>query len=377
MTSDDLWRRPIAPMLARPEASIPAGMAYEPKWDGWRCILVRDGTEVRLWSRHGTDLTAYFPELVRAATVLPERCILDGEVVIIEDGKLQYTRLASRHSTAIRADRLAQLHPAHFIAFDVLGFDQTVLLDQPFEVRRQLLEALWAGAGDGEASDWPKELLLSPVTRDRSVAEQWFTELEAAGLDGVMAKPLQGSYQEGQRALVKVKHRRTADVVAAGFRTDRNHSETHPSLGSVLLGLFDDAGVLHLVGVCAGFPDAARADLARMFAELEVPRGSEAHDEHPWGPAAAARSGARVPDGIMRWREPRDEVHLTSPLLVLEVEYDYLHDGYRFRSNTNFVRWRSDRTPQSCRFDQLEPPEGFSLTDVLGAEPGSGGPRLS
>lgn len=351
---------PIAPMLARQVGAIPPGMAYEPKWDGWRCIIARDVARTRLWSRRGSDLAGFFPEIVDACAALPARCVLDGELVVLEDGRLQYTRLANRHASAARAASLAAQFPASFVAFDVLGFEDVNLMDQPWHVRREVLDAM--------AEQWQPPLLLSPVTRDREVAQRWFTAFEAAGLDGVVAKPLDQPYQPGVRAVFKVKHRRTADVVVAGFRLDRTHTPARPSLGSVLLGLYDEAGVLHHIGVAAAFPGDQRAELARLFAELEVRPGEEGYDEHPWSEALARQTGARVPDSVTRWSAPREEAHLIWPPLVCEVSYDALHDRVRLRSNASFVRWRPDRDPESCRFDQLASPPGQSLTDALGLD---------
>lgn len=346
---------PLAPMLARSAATIPPGMAYEPKWDGWRVILARDGDQVRLWSRRGTELTAFFPELVQAAADLPEQCVLDGETVIIADGRLEYTRLASRHTTRADPRRLARELPATFIAFDVLALGAHALLSQPWTARRELLEVI-LGDLDGP-------LALSPVTRDLELAHRWFDEFEGAGLDGVVAKPLSSSYEPGQRSVYKIKHRRTADVVVAGFRHDRNTTATHRPLGSLLLGLFDDTDRLHFLGVCSGFADRIRQDLAAMLADLELPRGTPEWDRHPWAPASAR--GARVPDHVISWREPRDEVHLISPLLVAEVAYDYVHGAERFRSNADFIRWRPDRDPASCGFDQLDLVPSFDVRNLL------------
>ncbi|GAB3623159.1 ATP-dependent DNA ligase [Mariniluteicoccus endophyticus] len=351
---------PLAPMLARPSATIPRGMAYEPKWDGWRALLVRDGDEVRLWSRHGTDLTVYFPDLVAAGRWLPERCVLDGECVVISGDRLDYTKLASRHATAARAHQLAREIPASFVAFDVLCFDDTSLLDQPWQVRRSVLETL--------ADHWEPPILLSPVTYDHDVAQEWFENFESAGLDGVVAKPLEGKYLPGARAITKIKHRRTADVVVGGFRYDRNSTEAHPSLGSLVLGLVDDDGGLNCVGVVSGFPGSQRKELAQMLATLEVERGTPEFHGHPWSPGSGRATGVRMPDGVERWSEPREQVHLISPLLVCEVTFDYLHDGIRFRSNADFVRWRPDREPASCGFDQVDTPPGLKLSDVLAPE---------
>lgn len=348
---------PLTPMLARSVDEIPPGMAYEPKWDGWRALLVRDGDTVTLWSRHGTDLTAYFPELVEAGRTLPERCVLDGECVVIAGDRLDYTRLAARHSTAARAPQLAREMPATFVAFDVLCFDDTALLDQPWSVRRSVLEAL--------ADHWGGPLLVSPVTRDLDVARHWFADFEGAGLDGVVAKPVEGRYLPGARAVLKIKHRRTADVVVGGFRLDRTSTPAHPSLGSLVLGLVDEAGRLHAVGVCAGFPGSQRRELAETLGGLELPRGSAEFEAHPWAPRAGSASGVRLPDGVSRWSQAREQVHLIAPLLVAEVTFDALQDGERFRSNADFVRWRPDRVWESCGFDQVTAPPGPRLREML------------
>ena len=350
---------PVTPMLAKSVEAIPAGMVYEPKWDGWRCLLYRDGGRVQLFSRRGTELTAFFPELVGAAlTTLPEQCVLDGEIVIIENGRLTYTKLAERHSTVERAHTLAARLPATFLAFDLLAVGSESLLSRPQTERRLRLEDALADAG------WP--LLLTPSTDDIAVAKGWFDQFEASGLDGVVAKPPTGRYQPGQRTMFKVKHRRTADAAVAGYRMDRNSGPGRESLGSLQLGLFDVAGLLHFVGVCPGFPGAMRHELALMFASLEVESGSEAERSHPWYLANAERTGARLPDGTGRWgRKPEDQVHLIDPVLVVEVTYDHLYD-LRFRSNAAFVRWRPDRDPESCRFDQLSESADADLGGLLG-----------
>lgn len=350
---------PLTPMLARPADTIPPNHAYEPKWDGWRALLARDGDRVTVWSRHGKDLTPYFPELVIAADFLPDQCVIDGEIVIVAGDRLEYTRLANRHSNPARAPQLAVQFPATFVCFDVLACGEHALLDQPWHVRRDLLEHILDEA--------PPTLLLSPVTTDIAVARDWYHRFEGAGLDGVVAKAIDGRYLPGQRVLVKIKHRRTADVVVGGFRLDRTSTPQRPQLGSLLLGLYDDRDVLHFVGITAGFPGAMRGELAAMFGSLELTRRTPEFDEHPWAPATAGPLGARVPDHVTRWSQPRDEVHLTWPLLVAEVAFDYLHDGIRFRSNADFQRWRPERTPESCRFDQLDHPVRWSLAEVLAA----------
>lgn len=355
---------PMDPMLARSAERIPPGHAYEPKWDGWRALLARDGDRVEVWSRHGTDLSGFFPELEAAALAqLPEQCVLDGEIVIIRGNTLDYTLLASRHSSRSRAARLAREIPASLVCFDLLAFGDTSLLGEPWRVRRQVLEAL--------AEPWEPPLLLSPVTHSLEVARRWFDAFEGAGLDGVVAKSPELAYQPGQRGHLKIKHRRTTDVVVGGFRYDRNSTPAHPQLGSLLLGLFDESDGLQFLGVCSGFPGSARRELAEMLAALEITAADPAWDEHPWSPSRSRVSGVRVPDGLTRWSQPREQVHLISPMLVCEVDYDYVHavdgdpQGTRFRSNADFRRWRPERTPESCRWDQLDLVPQFDLAEVL------------
>lgn len=349
---------PLTPMLARSADAIPPGMAYEPKWDGWRCLLARDEQGVRLWSRRGTELTAHFPELVAAATAqLPERCVVDGEIIIINGDRLDYTRLAGRLSDVSRAPTLARESPATLLVFDLLQLDEHPLLDLGWQVRRELLEQV------GEQLEAP--LLLSPVTRDEELAQDWFAQFEGAGLDGVVAKPVTGRYAPGERGWLKIKHRRTADVVVAGFRLDRTSTPQRPQLGSLLLGLYDGQDQLHTVGVSAAFPGSLRGELAELFAGLELQPGDPAYQEHPWSPQSAAGTGVRVPDHVTRWNRPRDQAHLIWPPLVAEVAFDQLHDEVRFRSNALFLRWRADKDPLDCRFDQLEPPVRFDLAAIL------------
>lgn len=352
---------PLAPMLARAADRIPEGLVYEPKWDGWRCLLARDGADIRLWSRRGTDLTAFFPELVAAAAELPERCVLDGEVVIAAGNRLEYTLLATRHASRADAERLARRHPATFIAFDLLALDDHSLLRQPWRARRELLTVV--------LDDHPRALAISPVTTDVEVAERWFDRFEGAGLDGVMAKHPDGPYEPGQRTWLKIKHRRTVDVVVGSFRLDRNSTPTHPQLGSLQLGLFDADDRLWFMGVCSGFANRQRRELAEVLGQLELERGTDAWAGHPWSPTSSR--GARVPDHVTRWNAPRDEVHLIAPMLVAEVSYDYVHDTdgpARFRSNADFLRWRPEREPESCRFEQLELTCAVDLADVLEGE---------
>ena len=352
---------PITPMLARSVGRIPPGMAYEPKWDGWRCLLFRDGESVTLYSRRGTELTSFFPELVAGAVaMLPEQCVLDGEIVIIDGGRLDYTKLAQRHSTADRAGGLAARMPATLLAFDLLAFGQTDLMPAPQRQRRELLEQLMAEVR------WP--FLLTPSTDDLAAARHWFTMFEDAGLDGVIARPLGGRYLPGQRSIFKIKHVRTADVVVGGYRLDRTSRPGRPSLGSLQVGLFDQTGTFQFVGVCPGFPVAQRAELAVMLSALEVPADAGGHRDHPWDPVAADASGARVPDGADRWSgRPAEVVRLIDPVLVCEVSFDHLYEGVRFRSNASLIRWRPDRDPTSCTFDQLAIAQEGDLRAFLGS----------
>ncbi len=343
---------PLEPMLARTAASIPPGMAYEPKWDGFRCLVFRDNDELALISRNGRDLTGYFPEV--AAGLLantPPRCVLDGELIVIAGTRLDFVKLTERiHPAASRIEHLSNTTPASFVAWDLLALDDTSLMEQPFSQRRQALERSLAHA------DPP--VFLTPLTTDHALARQWFTEFEGAGLDGVVAKPLDGPYLPGQRAMTKIKHKREADVVVGGFRLHKNSTPERRLLGSLQLGLYDDDGVLHFVGVSAAFPDATRQSLAATLGELELPGGAE----HPW---SAAEVYGRRPGSISRWSTELKEIHLIDPLLVCTVGYEHM-EGTRFRNTTRFLRWREDRDPRSCTFDQLEEVVSFDLDAILG-----------
>lgn len=348
--------RPIRPMLAAPADRIPPGMVYEPKWDGWRCITVVSGGEVTLWSRRGTELTGDFPELVAAAQVLlPDDCVLDGEIVMITGGRLEYSHLARRHGAGARAARLALDLPATYILFDVLDVAGRDLRPEPQRKRREVLEDLLADA--------VPPFVLTPTTDDLATAEQWFAAFEKYGLDGIVAKAPGQPYLEGARSLVKIKHQRTADVVVGGFRLDRNATAANPTLGSLLLGAFTDdpEPQLHLLGVSSGFPQAQRVALGRMLGDLEVPRGGAEHESHPWHPSRGRVT--RVPDGVVSWTQPSDRAHLIEPLLACEITYDALHPdptGVRFRSNAAFVRWRIDKEPSDCRLADLLAEQGLT-----------------
>jgi len=353
---------PLEPMLAKASDDLPTGGAwlYEPKWDGFRAIVFRDGPELLIQSRDLKPLDRYFPELeAPLLAALPPRCVVDGEVVIAADGRLAFESLLLRiHPAASRVRLLAAETPASFIAWDLLALDDRDLRGAPQAERRAHLEAALGTP--------PPGVHVTPATRDRAVAADWFQRFEGAGLDGVIAKPLDAAYQPGKRAMLKIKHQRTADCVVAGFRWHKNGPGTH--VGSLLLGLFDDAGSLHHVGVTSSFTWELRATL---MDELE-PLRSAALDDHPWAEWAtwAAMgtdgSGTRLPGATSRWNRGKDLSW--EPLRterVVEVAYDHLQ-GDRFRHATTFRRWRPDKTPTDCRYDQLEVTPAFELARIFG-----------
>jgi len=331
-------------MLSRLVRELPAAgeVLYEPKWDGFRAIVFREGASVELGSRNEKPLTRYFPELVAPLQAsLPDRCVLDGEVVIAGPKGLDFDALLNRiHPAASRIRKLAEETPASFVAFDLLALGDEDLRTRPFEERRRRLEEALAAARP--------PIHLTPATRDRSVAEEWFRKFEGAGLDGVMVKPLALPYLEDKREMLKVKHERTADCVVAGFRWFKGGG----GVGSLLLGLSDEHGTLHHVGICSGFSAALRT---RLEGEL-APLREGALEAHPWQEwATLAGEGAqRMPGAPSRWNNKKDlswePVRLER---VVEVSYDHLQ-GPRFRHATRFLRWRPDRTPASCTYAQLE-----------------------
>ena len=342
---------PVAPMLARAAHALPEGdFFYEPKWDGFRCIVFRDGGELELGSRNERPLTRYFPEIVSECLArLPERCVVDGEIVIAGDGGLDFDALLQRiHPAASRVARLAAETPASFVAFDLLALGDEDLRQRPFEARRRLLLEALGSAG--------APVHVTPATRALEVAREWFSHFEGAGLDGVVAKPAGLGYLEDKRAMTKVKHERTADCVVAGFRWHKKAGR----VGSLLLGLYDGAGRLQHVGVTSAFTDARRLELV---AELEAYRAG-AGEGHPW--VAAGDGGpARVPGVKSRWNAGRDlSFEALRPELVCEVAYDHLQ-GDRFRHATTFRRWRPEREPRSCRYDQLETAVPAELADIF------------
>ncbi|WP_369213532.1 ATP-dependent DNA ligase [Streptomyces flavofungini] len=352
---------PVQPMLAKAVARIPDGMQYEAKWDGFRAIVFRDGEEIEIGSRTGKPLTRYFPELVAALLErVPERCVLDGEIVIARDGHLDFDALSERiHPAASRVATLAERTPASFVAFDLLALGDESLLDTRMEERRaRLVKAL-----DGV----PPPVHVAPATRDIDLARRWFEQFEGAGLDGVVAKPPDLRYRQNERAMFKIKHERTADCVVAGYRFHKSG----PVVGSLLLGLYDDGGTLQHVGVAAAFSMARRAELIE---ELEPLRLASAAD-HPWAAWGdeAAHEGARMPGAPSRWTGKKDLSWVPlRPELVCEVAYDHMENGQRFRHTARFRSWRPDRSAESCTYAQLEEPVSYSLGDVLGG-PGTTG----
>jgi ATP-dependent DNA ligase len=354
---------PIEPMLAKAADALPdgEGWLYEPKWDGFRAIVFRDGDEVLIQSRDLKPLDRYFPELadpIRSS--FPERCVVDGEVVIARDGELDFEALLLRiHPAASRVNMLAAETPASFVGWDLLALDVDDLRQTPQGERRSRLEAAFG--------DVVPPIHLTPATRDRALAADWFDRFEGAGLDGVVAKRLDAPYQPGKRAMLKIKHQRTADCVVAGFRWHKNGPETH--IGSLLLGLFDDAGKLHHVGITSSFSWDRRAVLVK---ELE-PLRKDAMDGHPWGEwaewaawGAADASGQRLPGATSRWNRGKDlSWQPLRPERVAEVAYDHLQ-GDRFRHATTFRRWRPDKAPSDCRYDQLEETPPYEIAGIFG-----------
>jgi ATP-dependent DNA ligase len=359
---------PLAPMLASAADTLPAGEGwqFEPKWDGFRTLVFRDGEEILLQSRDEKPMNRYFPELIAPlAAALPERCVADGEIVIRGAAGLDFEALLLRiHPAASRVKLLAEQAPASFVAWDLLALGDEDLREAALAVRRERLErVLGAGA---------PPLHLSPATRDRALAEDWFRRFEGAGLDGVMAKRLDAPYRPGERTMIKVKHRRTADCVVAGFRWHAKGPGT--MVGSLLLGLYDDAGVLHHVGVVAAFTNAVRKQLV---AEL-APQREPALDSHPWRDWAEAQEdaetkGQRRPGATSRWNRGKDlSWEPLRPERVCEVAYDHMQ-GSRFRHAAQFVRWRPDKRPRGCRYDQLEVTPAYELERVFDErDPGRG-----
>jgi ATP-dependent DNA ligase len=333
-------------------AAIPPGQFYEPKWDGFRSIVFRDGEEVEIGSRKERPMTRYFPEVVDAVRrSFPPRAVIDGEIVVAGDGGLDFWALQQRiHPAASRVNLLAAETPASFVAFDLLALGADDLTGLPFSERRDLLESALADAAP--------PVHLTPITDDTGTARRWFDRFEGAGLDGLIAKDPAGTYQPDKRVMAKIKHERTADCVLAGYRV---HKSGPDAVGSLLLGLHDERGVLVSVGVVGAFPMARRRELMTELAPLVTD-----FDAHPWA-WAKQLEGERTPrkSETSRWNAGKDLSFVPlRPERVVEVRYDYM-EGARFRHTTQFVRWRPDRTPESCTYSQLERPVGFDLSEVL------------
>jgi len=345
---------PLLPMLAKRVGELPAegDWIFEPKWDGFRALVFRDGDEILIQSRDEKPLNRYFPELLDPLrSALPARCVLDGEIVIVKDNGLDFDALQLRlHPAASRVKLLSQQTPSSVVFFDLLCRDDRDLQGEPFEIRRRELESVIASA--------PPPIHLTPATTDRSVASDWFRRFEGAGLDGVMAKPVAGTYEPNKRVMLKVKHERDCDCVVAGFRWYKKGDRT--LIGSLLLGLFDDSGALQHVGVCASFSAAKRKELA----EFLEPYRKDALANNPWrawteAEAATDDGVKRMPGGQSRWSQGKDlSWEPLRPELVVEVAYEHMQ-GDRFRHMSQFRRWRTDKKPSDCTYAQLEvvPPQ--------------------
>jgi ATP-dependent DNA ligase len=348
---------PIEPMLAKLVDDIPTtdGLLFEPKWDGFRSIVFRSKDDVYIQSRDLKPLDRYFPELHAALLErLPPGCVVDGEIVIATNEGLDFDALQLRlHPAASRVEKLSKQMPSSFVGFDLLVIDGASIMDRPQSERRAVLETLLAKV--------TPPVYLTPMTRDRRIAAEWLQRFEGAGLDGVIAKPEDGQYLPGKRAMFKIKHARTADCVVSGFRW---HKKEPGIIGSLLLGLFDDQGRLHHVGVTSSFTMEKRKQLVD---ELE-PLRKDAMASHPWREwVEAMGDGQRMPGGQSRWSAGKDLSW--EPLRierVCEVKYDHMQ-GDRFRHAATFLRWRDDKAPKDCRYDQLEVTPAFELSSVFGA----------
>ena len=343
---------PLLPMLAKRVDELPTGedLIFEPKWDGFRALVFRDGDEILIQSRDEKPLDRYFPELLEPLrSTLPSRCVLDGEIVIVRNNELDFDALQLRlHPAASRVKLLSQQTPSSFVFFDLLCRDDRDLRGETFQTRRSQLESMLSSA--------PPPIHLTPATSDRSLASDWFRRFEGAGLDGVIAKPASGTYEPNKRVMLKVKHERDCDCVVAGFRWHKKGE--HTLVGSLLLGLFDDAGALQHVGVCASFSTEKR----RQLAEFLNPYRADALAAHPWkhwAEQGTAEALSRMPGGQSRWSQGKDlSWEPLRPELVVEVAYDHMQAD-RFRHTAQFRRWRTDKKPSDCTYAQLEvvPPQ--------------------
>jgi ATP-dependent DNA ligase len=344
-------------MLSKAAEELPSAPAFlfEPKWDGFRAIVFRGGADVYIQSRDLRPLDRYFPELHDGLiAALPDGCVVDGEIVIATPDGLDFDRLQLRlHPAASRAAKLAKETPSSFVAFDLLAAGGEDLRERPFEQRRARLETLLAGT--------KPPVHLTPITRDRALARDWLQRFEGAGLDGVMAKPADGRYEPGKRVMFKIKHARTADCVVAGFRWHKDGEGAR--VGSLLLGLYDDKGNLHHVGVASAFSRKTREELV----ELLEPLRTDAMADHPWKAWARQDGATRMPGGQSRWSAGKDlSWEPVRVALVCEVKYDHMQ-GDRFRHAAIFQRWRADKPPADCRYDQLEVTTPYELEKVFGA----------
>ncbi|HEY5240919.1 MAG TPA: ATP-dependent DNA ligase [Polyangiaceae bacterium] len=341
---------PLLPMLAKNRSDLPEGEGwlFEPKWDGFRALIFRDGDELLIQSRDEKPLGRYFPELdLPLKTQLPERCVVDGELVIAQGGALDFNALQLRlHPAASRVTKLAAELPSSVVLWDLLCVGDRSLLATPFRERRALLESTLAGA--------VPPIYLTPATTDRALAADWFGRFEGAGLDGVMAKQASGLYEPNRRVMFKVKHERDCDCVVAGFRWHKDGRGT--AVGSLLLGLYDDEGTLHHVGVSASFTAVKRRELVGTLA----PYRAEALEGHPWARWAGMleengeETHQRKPGGKSRWSQGKDlSWEPLRPELVVEIAYDHMQ-GSRFRHTAQFRRWRTDKKPSDCTYAQLE-----------------------
>ena len=347
-------------MLAKRVSELPADgdWIFEPKWDGFRALIFRDGDEILIQSRDEKPLNRYFPELLDPLrSALPARCVLDGEIVIVKDNGLDFDALQLRlHPAASRVKLLSQQTPSSVVFFDLLCLGERDLRGEPFEIRRRELGLLLSSA--------PLPVHLTPATTDRNLASDWFRRFEGAGLDGVIAKPTSGTYEPNKRVMLKVKHERDCDCVVAGFRWYKKGDRT--LIGSLLLGLFDDMGALQHVGVCASFSAAKRKELAEFLG----PYRKGALENHPWRAWAEAEAATddgvkRMPGGQSRWSQGKDlSWEPLRPELVVEVAYEHMQ-GDRFRHMSQFRRWRTDKKPSDCTYAQLEVVPPQELEDIF------------
>ena len=340
-------------MLAKRVSELPAdgGWIFEPKWDGFRALVFRDADEIFIQSRDEKPLNRYFPELIEPLkSQLPARCVLDGEVVIAKDGALDFDALQLRlHPAASRVKLLSQQIPASIVFFDILCEGERDLCNTPFERRRMELESILASAA--------APIHITPATRDSRLAADWFRRFEGAGLDGVIGKSIASIYEPNKRVMLKIKHERDCDCVVAGFRWHKKGDRT--AVGSLLLGLFDKSGALHHVGVCASFAEKKRLELAEYLA----PYRENALADHPWKQWSEYEH--RIPGGLSRWSQGKDlSWEPLRPELVAEVEYDHMQ-GSRFRHPAHFRRWRPDKKPQNCTYEQLEVVPPYELAQIF------------